>query len=181
MPGAAFASGPAVNVSDDTFGQARSKAAAVEGDSSVVIELSDNHDRRIGMRLRVVARLETKLARNSHAAHGLQALVHIGNAIINRPPLDRRMRCSRTYTYRLQSGRTYPNLHSASCTTTKASTRGMLRGTHPFLLLTGRTAAGFSLVSWTSCFSWRNTRSSPSRSVYSTFSTPISTSNIRPR
>ena len=62
MPGAAFASGPAVNVSDETFGQARSKAGAVEGDRSLVIAFSDDHDRRIGMRFRVVARLETELA-----------------------------------------------------------------------------------------------------------------------
>ena len=62
MPGAAFASGPAVDVSVETFGQARSKARAVEGDSSLAIAFCDDHDHRIGMRFQVVALLETELA-----------------------------------------------------------------------------------------------------------------------
>jgi hypothetical protein len=48
-------------------------------------------------------------------------------------------------------------------------------------MLTGRTAIGFSRVSRISSVSWRITRDSPSRSVYSTFSWPISTSSIWPR
>ena len=47
MPGAAFASGPAIDVSGETFGQARGKARAVEGDSSPVIEISDEYNRRM--------------------------------------------------------------------------------------------------------------------------------------
>jgi hypothetical protein len=49
-----------------------------------------------------------------------------------------------------------------------------------YLLLTGRTARGFSRVSSSSCLSWRITRRSPSRSVYSTVSRPISTSSSWP-
>ena len=61
MPGAAFASGPAVDVvSVETFGQARSKAGAVEEDRSLVICIDGDHDRRIGLRIRVVARLEIR-------------------------------------------------------------------------------------------------------------------------
>ena len=50
-----------------------------------------------------------------------------------------------------------------------------------YLLLTGRTARGFSRVSSSSCLSWRITRRSPSRSAYSTLSRPISTSSSWPR
>ena len=46
------------------------------------------------------------------------------------------------------------------------------------LLLTGRTACGCSRVSWISSVSCRITRNLPSRSVYSTFLRPISTSSI---
>jgi len=62
MPGAAFASGPAVEASVETFGQARSKAGAVEGDSSLAIAFADDHDRRIGRCFRVIARMETEHA-----------------------------------------------------------------------------------------------------------------------
>jgi hypothetical protein len=48
---------------------------------------------------------------------------------------------------------------------------------NPHLLLTGRTAAEFSLVSSTSSVSWWITRRSPSRSVYCTLSRLISTSS----
>ena len=60
MPGAAFASGPAVDVSDGTIGQAQGKAGSVEGDRSLVISFGDGHDSRMGMSFRNVAREETK-------------------------------------------------------------------------------------------------------------------------
>src|SRR5215475_3946403 len=96
MSGAAFASGPALNVSMRF--QARSKAGAVEGDRSLVIEFSDDNDRSIGMSFRVVvARLETEQAGDSDVAPGLQALLTIGGAHHgSSPPLDRRTRFSRT-------------------------------------------------------------------------------------
>ena len=47
--------------------------------------------------------------------------------------------------------------------------------------LTGRTASGCSFVNRTSSVSWWTTSHSPSRSVYCTCSTPISTSSIWPR
>ena len=47
MPGAAFASGPAIDVSGETFGQARGKARAVRGIRSPVIGFRDDHDRSI--------------------------------------------------------------------------------------------------------------------------------------
>jgi hypothetical protein len=56
-----------------------------------------------------------------------------------------------------------------------------LKGLSPHHLLTGRTTTGFSRLSWISSVSWRITRRSPSRSVYSTLSKLISTSNIWPR
>ena len=49
------------------------------------------------------------------------------------------------------------------------------------LLLTGRTARGFSRVSSTPSVSWRITRRSPSRNAYSTLSRLISTSSSWPR
>src|SRR6516162_781345 len=49
------------------------------------------------------------------------------------------------------------------------------------LLLTGRTATGFSRVSWIFSVSWRIRRDSPSQSAYSTFSRRISTSSLCPR
>src|SRR5215510_15705273 len=52
MPGAAFASGPTVDVLVETFGQARGKAGAVEGDRSLVICIRDDHARRIKLRFR---------------------------------------------------------------------------------------------------------------------------------
>src|SRR5262249_3022815 len=51
----------------------------------------------------------------------------------------------------------------------------------PHFLLTVRTASGFSRVSSTSSVSWRITRRSPSRSVYSTLPRLISTSTSLPR
>ena len=51
----------------------------------------------------------------------------------------------------------------------------------PKMQLTGRTARAFSRVSSTSSVSWRITRRSPSRNVYSTLSTLISTSSRWPR
>jgi len=47
LPGAAFASGPAVDVSVETFGQARSKARAVEGIKAPAIDFSNDDDRSI--------------------------------------------------------------------------------------------------------------------------------------
>jgi len=49
------------------------------------------------------------------------------------------------------------------------------------LLLTDRTARGFSRVSSSSSVSWRITRRSPSRNAYSTVSRPISISSNWPR
>jgi len=42
-----FASGPAIAVSDETFGQARGKARAVEGIEAPIIDLSNDDDRSI--------------------------------------------------------------------------------------------------------------------------------------
>jgi hypothetical protein len=53
VPGAAFASGPTIDVSGETFGQARRKAGAVEGDGSLVIMSDDDHDRRMGLASRL--------------------------------------------------------------------------------------------------------------------------------
>src|SRR5262245_48084730 len=52
VPGAAFASGPAIDVSGETFGQARGKARAIRGIRSPVIGFRDDHDRSIKSRFR---------------------------------------------------------------------------------------------------------------------------------
>ena len=96
----------AVNVSDETFGQARGKAEAVEGDCSLVIEFDDDHDRRIGMRFRVVARLETEWHEIVMLPADCKHLPLWVTLIMDRPPLDRRTRLFRAYKFWLQSGTT---------------------------------------------------------------------------
>jgi hypothetical protein len=95
----------AVNVSDETFGQARGKAEAVEGDCSLVIEFDDDHDRRIGMRFRVVARVETERPEIVMLRADCKYLPILMTPSMDRPP-DRRTWLFRTYKFWLQSGAT---------------------------------------------------------------------------
>src|SRR5262249_25004496 len=114
MPGAAFASGPAVNVSDGTFGQARSKAGAVEGDRSLVIEFSNDHDRRIGMRFRVLLAWR----QSSHEIGMLRAdckHLSIWVPITDRPPPGpANAALSDLQSFGCSLRQPYPNLSSAS-------------------------------------------------------------------
>jgi hypothetical protein len=68
MPGAASASGLVVNVSEETCGQARSKAGAVAGDRSRVIGISDEYDRRMGASFRVIPGDNSEIAIYTHCA-----------------------------------------------------------------------------------------------------------------